>query len=55
MHGLELVLEAVRQVRGASTNQVPRNDVASLSEVRWLRQPAIFFSDPKLPCNERSE
>jgi len=55
MHGLELVLEAVRQVRGASTNQVPRNDVASLSEVRWLRQPAIFFSGPKLPCNERSE
>jgi len=28
MHGLELVLEAVRQVRGTSTNQVPRNDVA---------------------------
>ena len=28
MHGLELVLEAVRQVRGTSTNQVSRNDVA---------------------------
>lgn len=28
MHGFELVLEAVRQVRGASTNQVKRNDVA---------------------------
>jgi acetyl-CoA acetyltransferase len=28
MHGFELVLEAVRQVRGASTSQVKRNDVA---------------------------
>ena len=28
MHGFELVLEAVRQVRGKSTNQVKRNDVA---------------------------
>jgi acetyl-CoA acetyltransferase len=28
MHGFELVLEAVRQVRGTSTNQVARNDVA---------------------------
>lgn len=28
MHGFELVLEAVRQVRGTSTNQVRRNDVA---------------------------
>ena len=28
MHGFQLVLEAVRQVRGTSTNQVPRNDVA---------------------------
>ena len=28
MHGLELVLEAVRQVRGTSTNQAERNDVA---------------------------
>jgi acetyl-CoA acetyltransferase len=28
MHGFELVLEAVRQVRGVSTNQVKRNDVA---------------------------
>jgi acetyl-CoA acetyltransferase len=28
MHGFELVLEAVRQVRGISTSQVPRNDVA---------------------------
>jgi acetyl-CoA acetyltransferase len=28
MHGFELVLEAVRQVRGVSTNQVQRNDVA---------------------------
>src|SRR6516162_4311539 len=28
MHGLELVLEAVRQVRGTSTSQVKRNDVA---------------------------
>ena len=28
MHGFELVLEAVRQVRGTSTNQVERNDVA---------------------------
>jgi acetyl-CoA acetyltransferase len=28
MHGFELVLEAVRQVRGVSTNQVRRNDVA---------------------------
>jgi acetyl-CoA acetyltransferase len=28
MHGFELVLEAVRQVRGISTNQVKRNDVA---------------------------
>jgi acetyl-CoA acetyltransferase len=28
MHGFELVLEAVRQVRGTSVNQVPRNDVA---------------------------
>ena len=27
-HGFELVLEAVRQVRGTSTNQVERNDVA---------------------------
>jgi acetyl-CoA acetyltransferase len=28
MHGFELVLEAVRQVRGTSPNQVPRNEVA---------------------------
>lgn len=28
MHGFELVLEAVRQVRGVSTNQVKRSDVA---------------------------
>nr|WP_233285815.1 acetyl-CoA acetyltransferase [Bradyrhizobium brasilense] len=28
MHGFELVLEAVRQVRGASTSQARRNDVA---------------------------
>ncbi len=28
MHGFELVLEAVRQVRGTSTNQVKRNDIA---------------------------
>ncbi len=28
MHGFELVLEAVRQVRGTSCNQAPRNDVA---------------------------
>jgi acetyl-CoA acetyltransferase len=28
MHGFELVLEAVRQVRGVSVNQVQRNDVA---------------------------
>jgi len=28
MHGFELVLEAIRQVRGTSTSQVPRNDVA---------------------------
>jgi acetyl-CoA acetyltransferase len=28
MHGFELVLEAVRQVRGSSTSQAPRNDVA---------------------------
>jgi acetyl-CoA acetyltransferase len=28
MHGFELVLEAVRQVRGTSTNQATRNDVA---------------------------
>jgi hypothetical protein len=28
MHGLELVVEAVRQVRGTSTSQTPRNDVA---------------------------
>jgi hypothetical protein len=28
MHGFELVLEAVRQVRGISTSQAPRNDVA---------------------------
>lgn len=28
MHGFELVLEAVRQVRGSSTNQAPRNDIA---------------------------
>ncbi|HLY87786.1 MAG TPA: hypothetical protein VKQ27_02260 [Acetobacteraceae bacterium] len=28
IHGFELVLEAVRQVRGTSTNQVKRNDVA---------------------------
>jgi len=28
MHGFELVVEAVRQVRGTSTSQVPRNDVA---------------------------
>lgn len=27
MHGFELVLEAVRQVRGSSSNQVARNDV----------------------------
>jgi acetyl-CoA acetyltransferase len=27
MHGFELVLEAVRQVRGTSTSQAPRNDV----------------------------
>jgi acetyl-CoA acetyltransferase len=30
MHGFELVLEAVRQVRGSSTSQAPRNDVALL-------------------------
>ena len=28
MHGFELVLEAVRQVRGTSPNQARRNDVA---------------------------
>jgi acetyl-CoA acetyltransferase len=28
MHGFELVLEAVRQIRGTSCNQVPRKDVA---------------------------
>ena len=28
MHGFELVLEAVRQVRGTSTNQAARSDVA---------------------------
>ena len=28
MHGFELVIEAVRQVRGISSNQVQRNDVA---------------------------
>ena len=28
MHGFELVLEAVRQVRGSSTSQARRNDVA---------------------------
>lgn len=28
MHGFELVLEAVRQVRGTSTSQVQRNDMA---------------------------
>jgi acetyl-CoA acetyltransferase len=28
MHGFELLLEAVRQVRGTSTSQAPRNDVA---------------------------
>ena len=28
MHGFELVLEAVRQVRGTSCNQAPRSDVA---------------------------
>lgn len=28
MHGFELVLEAVRQVRGTSSNQAPRHDVA---------------------------
>jgi hypothetical protein len=28
MHGFELVLEAVRQVRGTSTSQAKRNDVA---------------------------
>src|ERR1019366_2373211 len=28
MHGLELVLEAVRQVRGSSTSQVTKNDLA---------------------------
>lgn len=28
MHGFELVLEAVRQVRGTSVNQAPRHDVA---------------------------
>jgi hypothetical protein len=28
MHGFELVIEAVRQVRGTSTSQAPRNDVA---------------------------
>jgi acetyl-CoA acetyltransferase len=28
VHGFELVLEAVRQVRGTSTSQAPRNDVA---------------------------
>ena len=27
VHGFELVVEAVRQVRGTSTNQAPRNDV----------------------------
>jgi hypothetical protein len=28
IHGFELLLEAVRQVRGTSTNQAQRNDVA---------------------------
>jgi hypothetical protein len=28
MHGLELQLEAVRQIRGESTSQVPGADVA---------------------------
>jgi hypothetical protein len=28
MHGLELVIEAVRQIRGTAINQVPRNDAA---------------------------
>jgi hypothetical protein len=28
MHGLELQIEAVRQIRGTSTNQVPDADVS---------------------------
>jgi hypothetical protein len=28
MHGLELQIEAVRQIRGASTAQVPKADVS---------------------------
>jgi acetyl-CoA acetyltransferase len=28
MHGLELVIESVRQIRGTAVNQVPRNDAA---------------------------
>ena len=28
MHGLELVIEAVRQIRGTAINQVKRNDAA---------------------------
>ncbi len=28
MHGLELVIESVRQIRGTAINQVPRNDAA---------------------------
>jgi hypothetical protein len=28
MHGLELVIEAVRQIRGGAINQVKRNDTA---------------------------
>jgi acetyl-CoA acetyltransferase len=28
MHGLELVIESVRQIRGTAINQVPRNDTA---------------------------
>jgi len=35
MHGLELQVEAVRQLRGQSTSQVPDADVSMVISGRW--------------------
>ncbi len=47
MHGFELVLEAVRQVRGSSTSQAERNDVALV-----IGGPMVTPTSDLLLCSE---
>jgi acetyl-CoA acetyltransferase len=47
MHGFELVLEAVRQVRGSSTSQAARNDVALV-----IGGPMVSPASSLLLCSE---